>query len=224
MPLFLAILLGVAGGILLAGVAAVGAAQIYRKRGRVGAAIRETNRTVLAFVKTNGKVFAYVLLISALLGIAYIAVMEAERRRDLREARELQQRLADEAETKRKRIAAEEEAKRKRIGAEMGWLYFMGDCLLEVDRRAYLDGPCKIEMKQGENLIVFGVGETERSSKYVAYVFLEPDTPGVARRYWNGVEAASHAHDELGPLSKDGECWVNDRAKVCAWRLGTRPK
>jgi len=127
MSLVVIIVLGVAGGILLAGLVALGAAQIYRKRRQVGAAIRETNRTVLGFFKTNRKVFAYVLLSGALLGVAYVAVMEAERWREreqnlrhLRETRELQQRLAAEAEVERQRLAAEVEAEGKRLAAKPG--------------------------------------------------------------------------------------------------------
>jgi hypothetical protein len=99
---------------------------------------------------------------------------------------------------------------------------FMGNCLLEVDHQVYLDGPCNIEM-EGEGSFTIGVGEAE-GSKYFAYVNLDSDASGVAVGYWNGAQAESHAHEELGNLFRHGGCWINDRAKVRAWRFGTRPR
>ena len=97
---------------------------------------------------------------------------------------------------------------------------FMGDCLLEVDRRIYLDGPCDIGMNRDGS---FTIGVGNRRSDYFAYVDLDPDAPGVARGYWNGAAESTHAHDDLGHLSRHGGCWINDKAKVCAWKFGTRP-
>ncbi len=98
---------------------------------------------------------------------------------------------------------------------------FMGECSLEVYGRTYINGSCNIEMMGGGDFTI-GAGEPRRS-EYFAYVFLDRDAPGTARGYWNGTRASSHAHDELGRLSRHGGCWINDRAKVCAWKAGTRP-
>ena len=66
----------------------------------------------------------------------------------------------------------------------------------------------------GDGSFTIGVGETSRSD-YFAYVLIDPDAPGVASATWNGVEAESHAHEQLGNLHRQGGCWVNERAR-CA--------
>ena len=91
-----------------------------------------------------------------------------------------------------------------------------GRCVLEVDQKSYLDGPCNIEMSRDGSFSI-GAGEQSRS-EFFAYVHLAPAAVG-ATGYWNGPEAASHAHDSLGALSRDGACWVNSRARICAWRV-----
>jgi hypothetical protein len=93
-----------------------------------------------------------------------------------------------------------------------------GECLLEINNRSYMDGPCNIVLQRGGS---FSIGVGARRSKYFAYVSIDAED-GVARGYWNGEEAASHAHEELGTLVRQGACWVNSQAKVCAWRPGTR--
>jgi hypothetical protein len=94
-----------------------------------------------------------------------------------------------------------------------------GECLLEVDNWSYMDGRCNIVMGRGGSFSI-GIGDRRRS-RYFAYVDVDADE-GVARGYWNGEEGASHAHYDLGTLVRQGACWVNARAKVCAWRPGTR--
>lgn len=37
------------------------------------------------------------------------------------------------------------------------------------------------------------------------------------RGSWNGIHKDSHAHDDLGMLNREGACWVNETARVCAW-------
>lgn len=89
----------------------------------------------------------------------------------------------------------------------------MGRCLLQVDKRTYLDGTCNVEM-QDDGSFSIGMGDSNRS-KYFAVVDVDPDTE-TARGFWNGRRAESRAHDELGELSKQGGCWVNSRARICA--------
>ena len=98
---------------------------------------------------------------------------------------------------------------------------FVGNCLLEVDGRTYLDGPCEIGMGRDGSFTI-GIGNPR--SDYFAYVNLDSDAPRVAKGYWNSRAENTHAHDDLGHLSRHGGCWVNDRAKVCAWKFGTRPR
>jgi hypothetical protein len=87
-----------------------------------------------------------------------------------------------------------------------------GRCLLEVNRKAYLDGPCEVKIEKGGT---FTIGVSDKHPlKYFAYVLMDDDG---AHGYWNEEPGATHAHSELGILKRDGACWVNDTARVCAW-------
>lgn len=92
---------------------------------------------------------------------------------------------------------------------------FPGRCLLTVDGKTYLKGICRIDVSaDGSFSIAAGL---RLKSRHFAYVSLD-GTSGKAQGYWNGVEAEKHAHDDLGTLTKQGGCWTNERARICAFR------
>jgi hypothetical protein len=91
----------------------------------------------------------------------------------------------------------------------------IGRCYLEVDYKIYLNSECNIEPVGAHGGFSIGAGEATRS-RYFAYV--QSDENGTGIGYWNGPEGESHAGDSLGTLSRNGPCWENARAKVCAWR------
>jgi hypothetical protein len=80
-------------------------------------------------------------------------------------------------------------------------------CLLEVNGKAYIDGPCEFSSWEGGDFQIL-------AGDYFAYVYPSHDP---ANGYWNGTPEATHAHDALGELRRDGACWVNETAKVCAY-------
>jgi hypothetical protein len=88
-----------------------------------------------------------------------------------------------------------------------------GQCLIEVNGKTYLKGPCEISMDGGHGS--FSVGAGAHRSKYFAYVNLDE---GRAEGFWNGVEAETHAQESLGPLVRDGACWKNRSARICAYK------
>ncbi|MDE4914779.1 hypothetical protein [Methylobacterium sp. 092160098-2] len=94
-----------------------------------------------------------------------------------------------------------------------------GECLISVGGRAYLDGPCSITLYPGGGFQASGRGR----HPYFATLDIDSDSGG-AQAFWNGVDAESHAHDRLGTVVRQGGCWVNADARVCAWRPGTRPR
>ena len=84
-------------------------------------------------------------------------------------------------------------------------------CLIKVDRKVYLNERCKVVV--GEKGATLGVAEIAEGgpSKYFAYV----NTLANGSSSWNGPNAESHAHDPLGDLRRQGNCWINKRAKIC---------
>ena len=90
-----------------------------------------------------------------------------------------------------------------------------GTCVIQVDGKTYLNGPCPITLEKGGDFVAGSDGT--KAAKYFAYVSINKET-GKADGFWNGPDGASHAHDPLGELTRQGACWVNQRAKVCAMR------
>ena len=95
---------------------------------------------------------------------------------------------------------------------------FKGECVLQVKGVSYLDGPCDIAMERDGS---FQVGTFRKGRLYFAVVF--PEGSGRATGSWNGtIPRATHAHTDLGTLTRQDACWINEQARVCAWRPGTR--
>lgn len=84
-------------------------------------------------------------------------------------------------------------------------------CRLTVDERVHLDGPCNIERFRGGGFSI----HTRRGVPYIVVVYVAPS--GAARGYWNEGRSGSRKDTDLGDLERDGACWVNARASVCAW-------
>ncbi len=89
-----------------------------------------------------------------------------------------------------------------------------GRCVLQVNQTTYLKGRCEIKVNDNQGSFSIGVGETHRS-RYFAYVNMEEDG---AHGYWNETPDSNHAHTNLGILKRDGACWTNETARVCAYK------
>ena len=87
-----------------------------------------------------------------------------------------------------------------------------GKCLLVVDGRTYINGPCRISLSPGGSFQVLSAGRLT----YFANVKLTGDTQ--ADGFWNEDMGANHAHTPLGSLQRNDACWSNPKAIVCAWR------
>jgi hypothetical protein len=94
-----------------------------------------------------------------------------------------------------------------------------GECLIQVDGRTFKDGFCRMTVFPGGSFQTGG----EQRGEIFAIVNID-GTSGQAEAFWNGAEGASHAHAPLGNVVRQGGCWVNDHARVCGWRPGTRPR
>lgn len=90
-----------------------------------------------------------------------------------------------------------------------------GGCTLQVDGRTYLDGPCNVDLDADGS---FSIGTRDARTRSRHFAMVNRDTAsGTAEGYWNGTDPRStHAHSPLGALRREGACWVNERARVCA--------
>lgn len=86
-----------------------------------------------------------------------------------------------------------------------------GRCVLEVDGRRLMTGTCLIDLERDGSFSIYD----NTQDGYFAMVFREG---AEAIGHWNGAPGSTHAHDTLGILRRNGACWENQRARVCAWR------
>jgi hypothetical protein len=85
-------------------------------------------------------------------------------------------------------------------------------CLLEVAGQRYIDGPCDaFRTSDGHLIISVGGGS---SISYWAMVRLQGSDDGVA--IWSGT-LPEHTEEHLGPMQREGSCWIGAHARICAW-------
>ena len=92
---------------------------------------------------------------------------------------------------------------------------FYGRCLLEVNKKKYINGPCTIKMDN-----VYGNGGFTMETKPLAY-FANITVTGegvVGEAHWNKYKGAMFANLSLGDVVRKDACWQNRNAKVCAWK------
>ena len=85
-------------------------------------------------------------------------------------------------------------------------------CLIQVEGKTYVEGRCPVFL-MGSTTMVGSDGEG-RFSPYFASISENPD--GSAEGRWSSVPRSTHAQTDLGSLKRDGHCWVNATAKICA--------
>lgn len=85
-------------------------------------------------------------------------------------------------------------------------------CRLEVGGEVFLDGGCQYE-EDSDGSFRFVDDSDPRM-----FVYVNMNGDGTAQGYWPGSDGGTHAHDNLGTLARDGACWRNASAGVCAWR------
>ena len=86
-------------------------------------------------------------------------------------------------------------------------------CDLTIDGVSYMDGGCNFNFLPRYSGEPGGSFEIRRRG-YVVRVITNGD--GTARGYFNGVRGRSRVNVRLGTLVRNGACWVNERAIVCA--------
>lgn len=85
-------------------------------------------------------------------------------------------------------------------------------CHLSVETTVFTDGPCQYE-EDVDGSFLFTDAKSDRM-----FVYVNMNGDGTAQGYWPGPAGGTHAHENLGILTRSGACWVNKAARVCAWR------
>jgi len=78
-------------------------------------------------------------------------------------------------------------------------LAIRGECFLEVDGETHIDGPCDIDLEKGGS---FMMSELRRRPMFVMVNIQEDE--GIVTANWNGPERESHAHGQLGTVTRSG--------------------
>jgi hypothetical protein len=92
-------------------------------------------------------------------------------------------------------------------------------CLMQVDGKTYINGPCRFARVSDSDDGSFGIESLTPKRPGKSWPWQV--TVGPDGGYWNNDEGhpALHQHDNFGgPMRRQGACWVNARAKVCAWK------
>lgn len=110
----------------------------------------------------------------------------------------------------------------------------MAKCYLAVNNTVFINGACSFEFMNGNGSFSFddmrlktrcgsydlGPGRCSSASTLVTrkgtFGQLVITSPGRAKIYWN-EGSALHAHGKIAPVERDGACWQNSQAKLCAW-------
>jgi hypothetical protein len=89
-------------------------------------------------------------------------------------------------------------------------------CRVVVDGLAIADGTCEIfGARDGTSFQIRDIVRRDERNSYFVVVHLDPS--GAARGVWNGLDRTLIAREELGPLTRAGPCYSNEKASICAW-------
>jgi len=90
-------------------------------------------------------------------------------------------------------------------------------CLMVVDGRTYIDGPCHFypDKEGGDGFMVEGLTPM-RPGRSVPWQAEVSEDGG----YWNNDDGVPALHHDTlgGSMRREGACFVNARARVCAWK------
>lgn len=82
-------------------------------------------------------------------------------------------------------------------------------CKFSFEGKTYIDGRCNYEADPDGSFRIW-------DDLHTVYVNVEGNT---AEASWNKNPKSFHADSPLGMLARDGACWKNAKAQVCARRL-----
>lgn len=93
--------------------------------------------------------------------------------------------------------------------ASSDWRGKEGRCRLVVSGNSYIDGNCWIRLEGDGSFQIMSTDE-----RYFAQLLR---SGGDAIGHWNETPGSTRAHTTLGQMARDGACWSNAQAEICAW-------
>lgn len=89
----------------------------------------------------------------------------------------------------------------------------MRDCYLRVDGVVRVSGRCRV-FPMGENEYTLNTWDGGKPAQ-PHFAVVTKDADGTATATWNADPLDDHAMDPLGIVRRDGDCWFNERARIC---------
>ncbi len=91
-------------------------------------------------------------------------------------------------------------------------------CKLVVRGMTYIDGRCNFEDFGAGGSFAIGVLGDDQPIPVGGFYFAYVDVHGnTAEAKWNEDPTDLHADAPLGTLTRNGACWENAIAQICAW-------
>lgn len=89
-------------------------------------------------------------------------------------------------------------------------------CSIEVDGLLYHHGECSYSKSlDSERLWSIEVGQKTEDGSLGFWALLLEDSNGTYQGHWNGAYGASHAHNRLGDMRLEDDCWVGETSRIC---------
>jgi hypothetical protein len=89
------------------------------------------------------------------------------------------------------------------------------DCLVVMEGRTYIDGPCEYESyPEGHFMVTLG----RRSARVMVDIGFRG-----GHALYEDTSPDNREARAIGDVHRDGSCWINRVGRVCAWPPGQRP-
>ncbi len=89
------------------------------------------------------------------------------------------------------------------------------DCYFKVDGRVLVSGRCQV-FPMGNDQYTLNTWDSGKPARsHFAVVTKDNDADATATATWNADPGDDHAMDPLGTVRRDGDCWVNERTRIC---------
>ncbi|WP_156818695.1 hypothetical protein [Sphingomonas sp. Mn802worker] len=89
------------------------------------------------------------------------------------------------------------------------------DCYFKVDGRVLVSGRCRVFPMGNDQYTLNTWDSGKPAHSHFAMVTKDSNADATATATWNADPDDDHAMDPLGTVRRDGDCWVNERTRIC---------